>query len=153
MAESPHEATLASDTTAATNMISCSACGVEIPVTVVSCPHCDANQRKRGYRSKVVAGLIALIIGTFGVHRFYLGQWWGIFYLLLFWTGIPVLVALVEGIVFLSTSQRNWDNKHNEGKPPLPGELPGGTTVVVLSVVLVLAILLGIVAAIIEPTL
>ena len=30
MAESPHEATLASDTTAATNMISCSACGVEI---------------------------------------------------------------------------------------------------------------------------
>jgi TM2 domain-containing membrane protein YozV/Tfp pilus assembly protein PilE len=111
----------------------------------------NTNQRRRGYKSKVAAGILALILGTFGVHRFFLGQWWGIFYLLLFWTGIPAIVAFVEGIVFLSTNQQNWDAKHNEGKPRTLDEGSGATVVVVLIAVFLSVPLLGILAAVTIP--
>ena len=65
----------------------------------------QAFQRRRGYKPKIGTGIFALITGGFGIHRFYLGQWWGIFYLLLFWTTIPALIAFVEGIIFLATDQ------------------------------------------------
>jgi TM2 domain-containing membrane protein YozV len=40
---------------------------------------------------------LALLLGAFGAHRFYLRQWgWGVTYLLFSWTFIPLVVALVE---------------------------------------------------------
>ena len=41
--------------------------------------------------------LLALFLGGFGAHRFYLGQTGlGILYLCFFWLGLPHLIALVE---------------------------------------------------------
>ena len=59
----------------------------------------------------MVAGTLALFLGGLGIHRFYLGQWWGVFYLLLCWTLVPSIIAFIEGIVFFSTSDENWDRK------------------------------------------
>ena len=54
-------------------------------------------------KNKVVAGVLALLVGSFGVHKFYLGQTgWGIMYFLFCWTGIPALASLVEGIIYLT---------------------------------------------------
>ncbi|OCL26995.1 hypothetical protein U472_05780 [Orenia metallireducens] len=56
-------------------------------------------------KSKVIAALLAIFLGTFGIHKFYLdktGQ--GIVYLLLCWTGIPTMIGLIEGLVYLSTN-------------------------------------------------
>jgi TM2 domain-containing membrane protein YozV len=48
-------------------------------------------------RDEVVGLLLALFLGTFGVHHFYLRRTGlGILYCLLFWSGIPALLGLIE---------------------------------------------------------
>ena len=48
-------------------------------------------------KDEVLGVLLAVFLGSFGLHHFYLKQnGLGILYLIFFWTGIPGLVALVE---------------------------------------------------------
>ena len=94
-------------------MVYCKGCGKEIHESARSCPHCGAVQRSGAQgKSKVVAGVLALFLGGLGIHRFYLGQWWGLFYLLLCWTFVPAIIALVEAIVFFCTSDDAWSEKY-----------------------------------------
>lgn len=67
------------------------------------------------YKSRVAAAALALFGGALGLHRFYLGQWRGLFYLFFCWTPIPWLVALIECVVFMATDQPRWNQKHNSG--------------------------------------
>lgn len=56
-----------------------------------------------------VAALLALFLGGFGVHKFYLGQiGWGLMYLFFSWTGIPTLAGWVEGLLFLIRSEDDF---------------------------------------------
>ena len=65
-------------------------------------------------KSRTTAAILAFFFGWIGVHRFYLGQTgMGFVYLLFFWTGIPAIVALVDMIVFLTTSEERFDAKYN----------------------------------------
>lgn len=58
-------------------------------------------------KSKITAGLLALLLGGLGAHKFYLGKIGaGIAYLLFCWTFIPAVVALVEGIIYLVQDDR-----------------------------------------------
>ena len=132
-------------------MITCGACASALHHTAPICPNCGASQRSRAYKSKVAAGLLAIFLGGLGVHRFYLGQWWGLFYLLLFWTMLPGLVALIEGVVFLVTSQEKWDARYNEGKPNVGGESSLGLVIALVAGVFAFIMLLGILAAIAIP--
>lgn len=94
-------------------MVFCRGCGKEIHESARSCPQCGAVQRAGGQgKSKVVAGVLALFLGGFGIHRFYLGQWWGLFYLLFFWTFIPAIIALIEAIVFFCANESEWERKY-----------------------------------------
>jgi TM2 domain-containing membrane protein YozV len=71
------------------------------------------GSRARG-KSRLAATLFAFFLGGLGIHKFYLGAWgWGILYIVFFITGIPALVALVEGIIFCCTSQHAFDEKYN----------------------------------------
>jgi TM2 domain-containing membrane protein YozV len=135
------------------SMRPCIGCGKELHVTASTCPHCGASQRKRGYKSKVSAAVLAFFLGGFGIHRFYLGQWWGVFYLLFFWTMIPGLIAFIEFIIFLVMDQQDWDRKHNEAKPAGPNESGGGAALVLLVVVGIFIVIsvIGILAAIAIP--
>jgi TM2 domain-containing membrane protein YozV len=48
-------------------------------------------------RDEVVGILLALFLGSFGAHHFYLRRTGlGVLYLCFFWTGIPAIVGLVE---------------------------------------------------------
>lgn len=101
------------------SMIFCRGCGKEIHESAVTCPHCGAAQSSaqkivsnRVGKSKSTAGILGIFLGGFGIHRFYLGQWWGVFYLLFCWTGVPSVIGLVEGIVFLSKSDQEWNAKY-----------------------------------------
>ncbi len=48
-------------------------------------------------KDEVVGVLLALFLGGFGIHRFYLGQTGaGVLYLIFCWTGIPSIVAFIE---------------------------------------------------------
>lgn len=132
-------------------MVFCRGCGKEIHNTAISCPACGAPQRAAGGgKNKVVAALLAFFLGAFGIHRFYLGKWWGVFYLLFFWTFIPGIVAFVETIVFLLTSDEAWDAKYNNGIPSSGGS---GAAIVIAVVCGVFGIIfiIGILAAIAIP--
>lgn len=57
--------------------------------------------------------LFALFLGGFGIHKFYLGRIGaGVLYLLFFWTFIPSIIALIEGIVYLCMSDDRFHEKY-----------------------------------------
>lgn len=134
------------------DMVHCRGCGKEIHKTAMTCPHCGASQRVGRNKSKLAAGLIAIFIGGLGIHRFYLGQWWGIFYLLFWITGLPSIVSIIEGIVFLATSNHSWDDKYNSGITSQDDS--GGAVVIIIAVVVggfFFIAVIGILAAIAIP--
>jgi TM2 domain-containing membrane protein YozV len=48
-------------------------------------------------KDEVLGVLLALFLGSFGLHHFYLRRnGLGVLYLIFFWTGIPGLIALIE---------------------------------------------------------
>lgn len=60
------------------------------------------NLRRSVLFQKVIMSGLAIVLGTFGVHKFFQGKTkWGMAYLFLFWTMIPTLVSIVEGIRYL----------------------------------------------------
>lgn len=101
-----------SDILQVSDFVHCRDCGARIARSAVSCPKCGGRQSSGNAKSKIVAGFLALFLGGFGIHRFYLGQWWGIFYLLFCWTFIPAIVALIEAIVFFVSTNESWNLKY-----------------------------------------
>lgn len=60
-------------------------------------------------KNKVVAGVLAILCGSLGIHKFYLGNILpGVVYLLLCWTGIPSILALIEGIIYLVDTEEQF---------------------------------------------
>ena len=65
-------------------------------------------------KSKVTAGVLALLLGGIGIHKFYLGKIGaGILYLLFCWTGIPALIAFIEGISYLCSDDEKFQIKNH----------------------------------------
>ncbi|MCD7848412.1 MAG: TM2 domain-containing protein [Parabacteroides sp.] len=65
-------------------------------------------------KSKTTAALLAIFVGGLGVHKFYLGKTFqGIVYLLFCWTCIPAIVAAIEGVLFLLSSEAEFNRKYN----------------------------------------
>ena len=65
-------------------------------------------------RSKTTAVLLAFFGGGIVLHKYYLGRVAaGILYMLFFWTFIPAIIAFVEFIVYLSMSERAFNEKYN----------------------------------------
>lgn len=64
-------------------------------------------------KNKIVAGILALLLGGIGVHKFYLGQiGMGVLCILFCWTGIPALIAFIEGIIILCSNTENFELKY-----------------------------------------
>ena len=54
-----------------------------------------------------------MLLGGLGIHKFYLGRvWQGILYLVFCWTFIPALVGFIEGIIYLTMSDRDFEAKY-----------------------------------------
>ncbi|MBR3722673.1 MAG: 5-bromo-4-chloroindolyl phosphate hydrolysis family protein [Selenomonadaceae bacterium] len=52
--------------------------------------------------TKVIQSSLAIFLGSFGAHKFYLGKnVQGIIYCIFFWTAIPGLVGMIEGLRYL----------------------------------------------------
>ncbi len=63
-------------------------------------------------KSKVTAGILAILLGGLGIHKFYLGKiFQGILYILFCWTYIPAIIGVIEGIVYLTKSDEAWAEK------------------------------------------
>ncbi|TBL77334.1 TM2 domain-containing protein [Paenibacillus thalictri] len=64
-------------------------------------------------KSRVTAGVLAILLGGFGIHKFYLGKIGiGIVYLLFCWTGIPSIIGLIEGILYLTKTDSEFQQKY-----------------------------------------
>lgn len=95
----------------------CSTCGTLIHERAEICPSCGVRQLGAvgaiGSKSKITAALLAILLGTVGAHRFYLGQnGVGILYLLCFWTGIPTIAGFIEGIIYLGMNDAAFAAKY-----------------------------------------
>ena len=63
----------------------------------------------------MAASLLAIFLGGFGIHKFYLGDTTlGVVYLLLFWTFIPAIIGFIEGIIWLTQSNEAWLAKYGD---------------------------------------
>jgi TM2 domain-containing membrane protein YozV len=68
-------------------------------------------------KDRTTAMLLCLFLGGFGTHKFYLGKKNdGILYLVFFWTYIPAIVAIFEFFGFCFMSDREFNNKFNNGR-------------------------------------
>lgn len=60
---------------------------------------------------KMVAGILGILLGGFGVHKFYLGMTTpGVIMLLItfFTCGIGSVIGLIEGIIYLTKSDQDF---------------------------------------------
>lgn len=64
-------------------------------------------------KSKITAALLAFFLGGLGIHKFYLGRaGMGVLYLLFCWTGVPAIIALIDFIVLLCSSDDAFETKY-----------------------------------------
>ena len=66
---------------------------------------------------RILAGILAILLGGFGVHKFILGYTVpGIIQLVLGCLGIGWLLGLVEGIIYLTKSDEEFIQTYQVGK-------------------------------------
>ena len=150
----------------------CWICGARIDARAEICPSCGVRQRgvgpvppatqqpgavppgpgsmpaaaagDRRPPDRVAAGVLAILLGSFGAHRFYLGQvGLGLLYLLFFWTGIPAIVGLVEGILYLTKSDEQWVREHPAGSAGSSRFMVGCLVAITIAGGILLIVLLG----------
>lgn len=93
----------------------CPSCGEPIKKAAEICPECGVRQQPATSTGKdrVTAGILALLLGGIGAHKFYLGETGlGILYLCFSWTLIPALVGFIEGILYLTKSDVEFERKY-----------------------------------------
>ena len=99
---------------------SCTSCGFPIakitPFKATPPPLPAKNPNivrvNRNRKSKGAAVPLALFLGGFGVHKFYLDQiFLGIVYLLFCWTFIPAIISFFEAIILLFTSESDFNRR------------------------------------------
>ncbi|MGC0865943.1 NINE protein [Pantoea agglomerans] len=96
-------------------MVFCRGCGKEIHESARACPNCGATQSGlgQGNKNRIAAALLALFLGGFGVHKFYLGKiGQGFLYLIFCWTFIPAFIAFIEFILYLCQSDDDFARKY-----------------------------------------
>ena len=102
--------------------IFCSGCGETMPADAQFCAKCGKRNvtvaeeaapsvipatapgdYTPGAKSRITAGILGILLGGIGVHKFYLNKvGLGILYLVFCWTAIPAIIGLVEGIIYLT---------------------------------------------------
>lgn len=96
----------------------CHECGAAIRQQAEICPECGVRQMGFSHeapngKSRIAAALLAIFLGNFGIHRFYLGQvGLGFLYLVFCWTFIPAIVAFIDFILLLVMSDMQFARKY-----------------------------------------
>ena len=67
----------------------------------------------RPLKNRFLAAFFAIIFGCVGGHKFYLGQLIrGFIYLIFWWTFIPCILGIVEGITILCCNNQKFEKKY-----------------------------------------
>lgn len=66
---------------------------------------------------KIVSGIFAILLGSLGIHKFYLGYITeGVIQLVLGLVGIGGLIGVIEGIIYLTKTDEDFYQKYQVGK-------------------------------------
>lgn len=100
-------------------MKTCTECEAPIFKKAEICPKCGVRQNAGSEvhfkKEKLPAALLAIFLGGIGAHKFYFNQpVMGIIYLLFFWTFIPAILGLLEGLCYLSMKEEDFDKRYNK---------------------------------------
>jgi TM2 domain-containing membrane protein YozV/RNA polymerase subunit RPABC4/transcription elongation factor Spt4 len=100
----------------------CTDCGELINKQAEVCPECGVRQQDSNKDSdssdsdQTTAGILSLLLGGIGTHKFYQGNnKIGFIYLCFFWTLIPGILAFVEGILILTADEEEYEEKYSDG--------------------------------------
>lgn len=103
----------------------CFNCGVKTDAEQILCVQCGVSLKRSafadvpvisGKKDKLTTGLLALFLGCFGIHKFYLESWgWGIVYFLI--GPISFILGVIEGLIFLTMDKETFDRKYNQTEP------------------------------------
>jgi TM2 domain-containing membrane protein YozV len=70
-------------------------------------------------KSRTTAALLALFVGAFGLHHFYVGnRRRGFYYLAFFWTFVPFVLGWIDAIRFGLTDKQNFERKFVHHRHP-----------------------------------
>lgn len=90
----------------------CRSCGSIIKKEAEICPECGVRQQQATGPSSVdrtTAGILAILLGGIGVHKFYMGDTGvGVLYLCFSWTLIPAIAGFIEGILYLTKTDEEF---------------------------------------------
>lgn len=65
---------------------------------------------------QTVAGILGILLGWLGAHKFYQGNTkLGVVYLCLTWTVIPGIIGFVEGILILVADENEYRDTYADG--------------------------------------
>ncbi len=111
----------------------CPKCGTKIEGKTSFCPECGArldnnysngmHQKEASDKNKLTAGLLAIFLGSLGIHYFYLGKSTaGILSIILSLCscGIWSLLMFVQGIVMLTLSDEDFTRKYVNTDKSIP---------------------------------
>jgi TM2 domain-containing membrane protein YozV len=75
------------------------------------------SDKPPGAEKKIVAGILAILLGGLGIHKFYLGYTKeGIIQLILGFLCIGGIIGLIEGIIYLTKSDEDFVATYITGK-------------------------------------
>ena len=75
------------------------------------------SEKPPGAEKKIAAGIFGILLGSFGIHKFYLGYTKeGIIQLILGFFCIGSIIGLIEGIIYLTKSDEAFVATYITGK-------------------------------------
>ncbi|MCX7591466.1 MAG: TM2 domain-containing protein, partial [Kiritimatiellae bacterium] len=103
----------------------CNNCATPIQPNQLVCTKCGVSVgggSGAGEKSKIAAGLLAIFLGSLGIHKFYLGYTKeGLIMLLIsvltcgIGAGIMSIIGLIEGIIYLTKSDAEFVQTYVQG--------------------------------------
>lgn len=71
-----------------------------------------SNSEQPVGKSKALASLLAFLLGGLGFHELYLGRYnRAAFYMLLAWTGLPIIAGIIQGLKYYREPQEDFDER------------------------------------------
>lgn len=106
----------------------CSNCGTILPISPMPMqPYAQYGGKPPGADKKVAAGVVGILLGGLGIHKFILGYTTEGIIMLVTWIlgmvllcGVPSLIVsvigIVEGIMYLTKSDEEFSRTYIQGK-------------------------------------
>ena len=98
----------------------CPNCGEATQANQIMCVHCGTSLSVAKPKDRTIAGLLAIFLGSLGIHKFYLGYSKEALIMLLLSiiggaitfgliAGVVEIIALIEGIIYLTKSDEEFE--------------------------------------------